>query len=229
MNSPDSLLELYRLAAMQARASPRSSDEHALYVAELMREVPRVINMLGAFYDGLPKSVQNGLDSRKARRKLTATNLEETIARGDHLWESIYRPHATKLTAKLAQSHPDLPLHILESEYGSLFTDPASSLTPENAHCPDIGRILMSVTAIACLRAQPGVGPQVVSHVYGLRKAFADGTAESETDVPGGKWLASDEGSIWLLELVDRIVDAINGAKSTTFSPGLRNPSTSKF
>lgn len=75
----------------------------------------------------------------------------------------------------------------------------------------------MSVVAVACLRAQTGVGPQVVSHLFGLRKAFEDGTAETgESEIEGGKWLAGNEGSMWLLEQTDRIVEAIG----RTFAPG---------
>jgi hypothetical protein len=85
-----------------------------------------------------------------------------------------------------------------------------------------VGRVLTSIVAVACLRAQTGVGPQVVSHVFGLRKAFEDGSAKAEDVVPGGEWLASDEGSIWLLSIVDRIVEAIGAGEGTTFAPGLR-------
>lgn len=66
------------------------------------------------------------------------------------------------------------------------------------------------------------MGPQVLSHVFGLRKAFEDGSArsEGEEEVEGGEWLASDEGSIWLLDVVDRIVEAIGSGRGTTFAPG---------
>jgi hypothetical protein len=37
-----------------------------------------------------------------------------------------------------------------------------------------------------------------------------------------GKWLASNEGSMWLLESVDRIVEAIGGGMGTTFAPGIK-------
>jgi hypothetical protein len=87
-----------------------------------------------------------------------------------------------------------------------------------------VGRVLTSIVAVACLRAQTGVGPQVVSHVFGLRKAFEDGTAKAadEEEVQGGEWLASDEGSIWLLGVVDRIVETIGKGEGTSFAPGLR-------
>lgn len=85
-----------------------------------------------------------------------------------------------------------------------------------------VGRVLTSVLAVACLRAQTGVGPQVTSHVFGLRKAYSDGTAEAEgeVEVEGGEWLAGDEGGVWLLESVDRIVEAIAEGSATTFAAG---------
>ena len=133
------------------------------------------------------------------------------------MWNAIYHPFTDKLTARLAQSHPDLPVFIIEGEYGALFSEPESSFKG-----PNIGRVLTSVMAVAVLRAQTGVGPQVVSHVFGLRKAFEDGSAETdkEISIEEGKWLASDEGSIWLLEQVDRIVAALGGSQGTTFAPG---------
>lgn len=110
-------------------------------------------------------------------------------------------------------------MHILNSHYGALLSDPAD-------HVPGakIGRVLTSVVAIACLRAQTGVGPQVTSHVFGLRKAFEDGSynAAGEEEVQGGQWLASDEGNLWILASVDRIVEAIGEGQGTTFAPGLR-------
>lgn len=33
---------------------------------------------------------------------------------------------------------------------------------------------------------------------------------------------ASNEGSMWLLESVDRIVEAIGGGMGTTFAPGIK-------
>lgn len=80
--------------------------------------------------------------------------------------------------------------------------------------------MLTSVVAISCLRAQTGVGPQVTSHVFGLRKAFDDGSAEGEDVVKGGKWLAGEEGNTWILESVDGIVEALGQGKGTSFAPG---------
>lgn len=110
---------------------------------------------------------------------------------------------------KLAESHPDLPVHILSSHYGPLLADPFTRAPPGHAK---LGRVLTSVVAIACLRAQGGVGPQVTSHVFGLRKSLEKGSgAEEEEVVEGQEWLASEEGCKWVLEQVDRIVEVVAG------------------
>jgi len=149
------------------------------------------------------------------------TNINETNASGRGVWDSIYHPFENSLLDKLSLSHPDLPVHILNG-YAVLFSDPPSDARPVK-----IGRVLTSLVGITCLRAQTGVGPQVTSHVFGLRKAFQDGTFKQEENGPieGGEWLASDEGNLWILKSVDSIVEAIGGAAGlnggTTFAPGL--------
>lgn len=219
LNSPESLLKLYALASSTSSTNP-SPDDHPLYTAELMREVglkcigfngvPRTINCLNAFRDGLPTSIQSRLAERQPRRKLARENIDDVLDRGHGLWNSIYAPFSSKLIKKLASSHPDLPVHIVESEYGALFSDPGQS-APLGAN---VGRVLTSVVAVACLRAQTGVGPQVLSHVFGLRKAVegeAADLAAAREEVEGAEWLASDEGSEWLLRQVDEVVGAIGG------------------
>ena len=93
---------------------------------------------------------------------------------------------------------------------------------------PNVGRVLTSIMAIGVLRAQSGVGPQVVSHIFGLRKAFEDGTADLEP-IEGGKWLASDEGNMWLLEQVDRIITALGGSQGSNFAAGFEGPPKAKL
>jgi hypothetical protein len=116
---------------------------------------------------------------------------------------------------KLAFSHPDLPVHIINSEYGLLFSDPPRHGAPGQR----AGRIATSVIAVACLRAQTGVGPQVTSHLFGLRKALKDGTWKNDVqNEDGARWLASDEGGLWILESVDSIVEAIGGGEGSTFA-----------
>jgi hypothetical protein len=146
------------------------------------------------------------------------------IARGAGLWASVYRPFDEKLYSKLADSHPDLPVFIVNHEYGALFADPEELGHSSGAK---VGRVLTSIVAIACLRAQTGVGPQVTSHVFGLRKAFEDGTWKGEGEFSGefegegGKRLASDEGNVWLLESVDAIVEALGRGEGSSFAPGM--------
>lgn len=201
LNSPDSL------PALHAVASTSSSPVAA---AELMREVglkcisfngiPRTINCLNAFHDSLDPSVAAAL-------RTTPIRTASPLPRGKALWDSVYAPFETALYDKLARAHPDLPVHILQSHYAALLADPPGGL---------LGRVLTSVVAVACLRAQTGVAPQVLSHVFGLRKALADGTYEQDgwqgAELEGVRWLAGDEGCAWLLRSVDDIAAALGGS-----------------
>lgn len=219
MNSPDSLTALFHLAAHS------QSPAETVAIAELMREVglkcisfngiPRTINCLNAFKASLPASVADAL-SRTPTRTPSPANIADISARGRALWDSIYRPFERKLYDKLADSHPDLPVHILHANYGALLSDPAGRTTGAT-----VGRVATSVVAVACLRAQTGVAPQVLSHVFGLRKALEDGSwvEDAETEA-GAKWLASEEGNRWILESVDRIVEAIGQGGGSNFAPG---------
>ncbi|CDO74054.1 Glycoside Hydrolase Family 128 protein [Trametes cinnabarina] len=68
----------------------------------------------------------------------------------------------------------------------------------------NLSRALGSVVGTACLRAEGGVGPQLTSHVFGLLKA---------RNVPGlseeDYWLASDEGTEWVVRTVDKLLDVV--------------------
>lgn len=91
------------------------------------------------------------------------------------------------------------------------------------------------MVAIACLRAQTGVGPQVLSHVFGLRKAVEQGAhlhefavvvgqsggqsggegskgEKKNEEAEGIERLASDEGCEWILRSVDAISEAMAAA-----------------
>lgn len=101
--------------------------------------------------------------------------------------------------------------------------------------------MLTSLVAIACLRAQKGVGPQVTSHIFGLKKVRliapnavaasssslvllrgpgrSDGTQSAEvadgtTEGLGDnwRWLTEDAGCEWALRTVDRVCEAIETA-----------------
>ncbi|KUI66466.1 Dol-P-Man:Man(5)GlcNAc(2)-PP-Dol alpha-1,3-mannosyltransferase [Cytospora mali] len=221
LNSPDSLTTLHATASNPSAQSYKPMAP--VPAAELIREVglkcisfngiPRSINCLGAFHSSLPPDIQSGLET-KSSRTLTPSNLARRNSDGLALWSSVYDPFDTKLINKLALSHPDLPVHILGSHYGPLLADPQGE-DVDRGGLASVGRVLTSVVAIACLRAQTGVGPQVLSHVFGLRKAIEQGVhlqeAESVEEREGMQWLAGDEGSEWILRSVDGIVEAVGG------------------
>lgn len=218
LNSPDSLPILHSVA---------SESTTPVYAAEFIREVglkcisfngiPRTINSLNAFHAALPQDVSSSL-STKPTRTPTKSNLSSVTERGRGLWDSVYAPFENKLYDKLALAHPDLPVHILNSHYAGLLSDPPKS---ERGDLANLGRVLTSVIAISCLRAQTGVGPQVLSHVFGLRKGMEDGTYKqdelSEEELAAARWLASNEGSEWILKTVDEISKALGGSN---FAPG---------
>ena len=232
MNSPESLTLLYEQAAPPSSTDAEAQaqvEAQAIATAELIREVglkcisfngiPRTINSLNAFKASLPPSVAAGL-SRVPTREPDVANIDQIRARGRALWDSIYRPFETKLYEKLADAHPDLPVHILNANYGALLSDPEGRGATGAGVAGAVGRVLTSVVAVACLRAQAGVGPQVTSHVFGLRKAVEDGSwvrdVESEE---GARWLASDEGNEWILNSVDRIIESISEGQGSNFAP----------
>ncbi|EMT74587.1 Dol-P-Man:Man(5)GlcNAc(2)-PP-Dol alpha-1,3-mannosyltransferase [Fusarium odoratissimum] len=195
LNSPDSLPVLHRVA---------------------FNGIPRTINSLNAFHASLPEEVTSKLCTKPSRQP-TSQNIDEALARGRGLWDSIYRPYEDKLFEKLALAHPDLPVYILSSHYSALLSDPPASQRDTLA---SLGRVHTSMIAISCLRAQTGVGPQVLSHVFGLRKALEDGTYKNDQDGESEEavqYLASDEGGHWILNTVDKIVEAIGGS---SFAPG---------
>lgn len=217
LNSPDSLAVLHSVSSNASATNYRPLAPAP--AAELIREVglkcisfngiPRSINCLGAFRALLPADVQSQLET-KPSRILSPENIELRKKTGLGLWTSVYDPFETKLINKLAESHPDLPVHILGSHYASILSNPEGQ---ERGKLADVGRVLTSLVAIATLRAQTGVGPQVLSHVFGLRKAIQQGfqekEAESAEERRGFEWLASEEGSEWLLKSVDEIVEKV--------------------
>jgi hypothetical protein len=72
----------------------------------------------------------------------------------------------------------------------------------------NLSRVMTSVVGSACLRAEGGVGPQLTSHVFGLlkgRAAQSQGYEINEED----RWLATDEGTEWVINTVDSILDVV--------------------
>ena len=98
MNSPESLLKLYTLASASKPITSNPSD-HPVYTAELMREVglkcigfngvPRTINCLNAFRDGLPSDIQSALAERKPRRMLGRENVDDVLDRMDKFVQAL--------------------------------------------------------------------------------------------------------------------------------------------
>ncbi|OTA63342.1 hypothetical protein K449DRAFT_422101 [Hypoxylon sp. EC38] len=225
LNCPEAMTQIFHLANSTPTPNERRTP---VQNAELIREVglkcisfngiPRSINTLGAFRNSLPDDVGSQL-STTPTRELTPSNLEIRKKDGLALWDSVYVGFERKLLDKLAHSHPDLPVHILNGHYSNLLSNPRGVAQPAK-----VGRVLTSLVAIACLRTQTGVGPQVVSHIFGLRKAYDNGDAHAEGEEPveGGPWLATEDGNIWILENIDKLINVISGGKGTTFAPGLR-------
>ena len=81
-----------------------------------------------------------------------------------------------------------------------------SPFPDEDGEQGNISRALGSVVGTACLRAETHVGPQLISHVYGLLKA-RDVQGLNDED----RWLSSDEGTEWVIRAVDRIYDVARG------------------
>ncbi|KAL4955336.1 hypothetical protein BDW69DRAFT_193293 [Aspergillus filifer] len=230
MNSPASLTALFEQATTNSSSNTgdQKQIQKQLQTAEIIREVglkcisfngiPRTINCLGAFKASLPSHISSQL-STTATRTPSPENISDISERGKKTWDSIYRPFETKLYEKLGDSHPDLPVHILHANYGALLSD------PHRTTGASVGRVGTSIVAIACLRAQTGVGPQVTSHVFGLRKALEDGSWKADKDAEseeGLRWLAGEEGNEWILRSVDEIVKEIGGGEGTNFAPGLK-------
>ncbi|KAI5481500.1 mitochondrial protein [Pseudohyphozyma bogoriensis] len=213
INSPESLKELYSFATKSLAKAPNRVEESAMRAA-IMREaalktisfngIPKAINNLNALASQLEPEVAAAL-RKSPVRELTPDNVTlRTQTDAKALWDDIYEPFSAKLLSKLAESHPDLPVHILSSHYGPLLCDP-----PELKE-GNVGRVLTSVVAIASLRAQRGVEPQVKSHVFGLRNA-----ASAKEGIKGEAFLTSDDGASWVLTEVDRITNAIEGGQVT--------------
>jgi len=164
--------------------------------------VPKVINGLAGLTAALEDDVKESINKR-AYRDEESLDVPPIIERGMRLFRSVYDPHTEKLLAKLGTYHPDFPGFIIRSEYGPLLLGPPA--LPKDYQ---ISRALTSAMGVACLRADGGVGPQLTSHVFGLLKARG-WEGETEED----KWLASEEGATWVVELTDEISDVVdNGA-----------------
>jgi len=109
---------------------------------------------------------------------------------------------------------PLLHLAFIIQCYGSVLTplpgDSKAYADTSNLDDPDQGnlsRAMGSVVGIASLRAEGGVGPQLISHTFGLLKARND--ADAELHSPEDKWISSDEGAEWIVKIVDEVLDGV--------------------
>lgn len=106
-------------------------------------------------------------------------------------------------------------MYIVGYEYGPLFVPPplyhgqdAGSFAPW-----EVNRIRVSLTSIAALHAQGGVGPQVTSHIFGLlraRPSFAHLPADERR---GLEFLASEDGAEWVLRTINEVCRIVDGAE----------------
>ncbi|KAI0285014.1 hypothetical protein BGY98DRAFT_910123 [Russula aff. rugulosa BPL654] len=221
-NTPPSVGHLYRFVT---RSGKEKDVQGSVRNAALMREaalksavfvgVPRTIGALAGLTDALEDDVKAGLrtNSRRCADRQPG-KIDAIIARGTALWNSIYEPHAVKLHDKLASYHPDLISFIIQS-YGSVL-----SPLPGADEQGNLSRALGSVVAIACLRTEGRVGPQLTSHVFGLLKAR---TAQNPSEED--RWLASDEGTEWVIRTIDTLLDVVMAEREERGVPvGINDP-----
>ncbi|PLW09623.1 hypothetical protein PCANC_24951 [Puccinia coronata f. sp. avenae] len=202
-------------------ASVRSTTDHtaALYNASLIREtalksisfigIAKSINALNAFRAVVEQAnaeLVPLLDEQAPKRipGRDENSIDGIAQRAARTWKSIYRPLDEKLLSKLAAAHPDLPVHILHSHYGPLLSDPSN-------HSGPIGRVGTSLIAVGTLRASGHLGPQLLSHVYGLKKAGEELALVGEPSLgQGTQWLTSDHGAEWIIRSIDRLSHLIS-------------------
>lgn len=212
VNAPSSVGHLYKFVTRKDAedAATRRSLAEAVQKAALMREsalkssifvgVPRTILSLAGMSEVLEDDVKAGLrQEAHGARVATPQNVDEIVARGRGLWKTIYTPHAEKLYNKLGAYHPDFIEFIIQA-YGAVLAPLPGGPSEEG----NLSRALGSVVGTACLRAEGNVGPQLVSHVFGLLKA-RDVEGLSEEDY----WLATDEGTEWVVRTTDAILDVV--------------------
>lgn len=179
--------------------------------------IPKVINQLAALRAAVDEDGELKAALPTApRRKVTAQELGPVQEAAYKLWNDIYTPHSDKLISILGHSHPDLPVFIVDGEYGPLFSPPHTFASkPELTQEPawEVNRLRTSLVAIAGLRAQGGVGPQVTSHVWGLMKAQKSIATQGEAYAKGLQWLTTEDGALWAVRTVDFLCEAVEGAE----------------
>ncbi|KAG8921529.1 hypothetical protein FRC01_000206 [Tulasnella sp. 417] len=234
-NSPSTMGPLYHFVTRTSdhALGPGSSTDASVPLQKkvervaLMREaglkcavltgIPKVINNLGALREALENDVKVELDASKLPRREVSSQ-KTTRERGAELFELIYSPHSEKLLSKLGRSHPDFPGFIIEHAYGGVLSNPSPEPNSSPSFdTPLISRTLTSALAVACLRTQGGVGPQLTSHVFGLLKAHHQGN-----QTPVEQWISTEEGAEWVLGAVDQLCDVVRGPGDTALQDSAR-------
>ncbi|KAL5396860.1 hypothetical protein PMIN03_012931 [Paraphaeosphaeria minitans] len=204
------------MIALYNHATAATDLAESVVIAEFMRDVgiggiavigiPRVVNMLTAFQDSLPSAVRSSLKSTSSYRA-EVSNIVSIQRNGQMLWKSVHSPMEEAMDRKLARAHPDLPNYLKDHIYGGLL------MRPQSRAGGTAGRITTSLSAIAYLRADQGSSPQLLGHVFGLQRAWGDGSWKLEPSVgsaEGIQWLTSDEGCVWVLEMIDDLMSAVS-------------------
>ncbi|KAI0349717.1 hypothetical protein OH77DRAFT_1499411 [Trametes cingulata] len=209
-NMPQALVYLYHFATRDdpENGATRCASEEALDKAADMREailkgiifvgMPRTILCMASLHDSIEDDVKSNL-RKLTLRAMTRDNVEDMSARGKAMNDSIYNPGADEVRARMSSYHPDFADVIIQSYATTLAPLPGGDEVQGN-----LNRALTSVVAVACLRAEGGVGELLNGHILGLLRA---------REVPGldagNYWLASDEGTEWVLRTVDAILDVV--------------------
>ena len=165
------------------------------------------MDMLAAFRSSLPPAVGSSLSTTPSCC-VGADNIKSINQEGEELWNAIHHPKGSVVERELANAHPDLANYVKDHVYGGLLSRHGS---------PTVGRITISLCAIACLRASRPSSRQLQSHVHGLKKAWEDGSWRSDLSAgseEGIRWLTRDEGCMWVLQAVDELTLAITSGRA---------------
>lgn len=127
------------------------------------------------------------------------------VAHVDHVCPGDRLPASRSFLSSQICSGLPFPAFIIQA-YGAVLS-PLPSTDPQQGN---LSRAMGSVVGTACLRAETRVAPQLISHVFGLLYA-RDVEGLSQEDY----WLASDEGTEWVINTVDQLYDVARGDEET--------------
>ncbi|KAI8460986.1 hypothetical protein BY996DRAFT_4551884, partial [Phakopsora pachyrhizi] len=176
--------------------------------------IPKSINALNRFNKNISldsdstssnrqTSKQHQADRRRRSNKESYNSSSaEIYSRGLRLSKLFYNPLSDRPIAKLSDSNPDLPNHIILSHYGHILS--------ERAEKPGLlGRAATSLFAISAIRSLNKLGPQLLSHILGLKKAFnptIDGNEDQIRSLGDGvDWLVRDTGVSCIIESIEQL------------------------